>query len=167
MSDKTQSLREALCEARIAMRVHKSDPAALGAAMNRLLLAHGDDVEALSQAGLMAPLAGDRRAWRVIAHRMEGRGDPALGWLAWQKFLESRPSARLRDEWFDLVTYSARAGFLPAMRALAEARAPERGLMRTLYLAPRKFWFEVLARSYAWHDARDLRLPPSRRRQMG
>jgi hypothetical protein len=167
MSTQHQSLREALCEARIAMRVHKMDPAALGAALNRLLLAHGDDVEALAQAGLMAPLANDRRAWRVVAHRLEGRGDPALGWLAWQKFLETRPSARLRADWADLITYSARAGFLPALRAQAEARAPARGILRTLYLAPRRFWFEVLARSYEYHDARDLRLPPSRRRQLG
>jgi hypothetical protein len=161
------TLREALCETRIAMRVHKNNPEALQAALNRLLLAHGNDVEALSLAGLMAPLADDARAWRVALHRLGNRGDPALGWIAYHKLLDHRPRANVERAWFHLVEASARRGYLPAMRMVTEAEAPEGSFLRRLYLAPYRLWWSVLTEYYAWHDHRDLRLPPSRRRQLG
>ncbi len=160
-------LREALAEARIALRVHKQNPPALQAALNRLLLSHGNDVEALSLAGMMAPLADDARAWRVVDHRLANRGDPALGWIAWHRLLDSRPRAQVERAWFHLVRASARRGYLPAMRMVTEAEAPAAGLARALYLAPFRLWWAALTEYYAWHDRRDLRLPPSRRRQMG
>jgi hypothetical protein len=161
------TLREALCETRIAMRVHKNNPEALQVALNRLLMDHGNDTEALSLAGLMAPLANDPRAWRVALHRLGNRGDPALGWIAYHKLLDHRPRADVGRVWFHLVEASARRGYLPAMRMVTETQAPGTGLLRTLYLAPFRLWWWVLTECYARADCRDLRLPPSRRRQLG
>lgn len=161
------TLREALTETRIALRVHKNNPGALQVALNRLLLAHGNDVEALSLAGLLAPLADDARAWRVVDHRLGHRGDPALGWIAYHRLLDHRPRADVGRVWFHLVEASARRGYLPAMRMVTEAGAPPQGVMRTLYLAPYRLWWAALTEWYAWNDRRDLRLPPSRRRAFG